>query len=149
METTDNKQFNNLEKAVLEWFVTNYKDENLTAQIRSTRLKEREWTKVGFYISMEVPHDLRPIDFPGLPQIRSVIDARPISSRILSKIKSFVKPEIKKNFALDGPFIKSEDIELNGGSVLFCKDGYINYLEMYAFGHLFKEHVGNFELSLT
>ena len=139
MENTNDKQFNDLEKAVLEWYVATYQDENLTAQIRSAKLKKRDWTGHGFYVYLETSHDLKPIDFSILPEVG-----------VKPPVHFFDDPKLKnrkRGFPIGGPDIEpSEDIEDGGGSLLWGEDGYIDCIEMYAFGHLFKEHVTNFKI---
>lgn len=115
-----NNQFNSLEKAILEWFINNYKDPGLIAQIKAAKLKYREWTKVGFYIGLEVPKNLPPINWSNF------------------KVKGF---------PISGPKIESDDIEFGGDVLLWGKNGYIDCMELVAFGSFFREHVRNFKLS--
>ena len=130
MENTNDKQFNDLEKAVLEWYVATYQDDNLTAQIKSAKPVKRDWTGHGFFTDLEVSNDLKPIDF--------------------STLKMLGKSDELRTRSIDGPCFKpSDDIELGGGSVLFVMDGHIDCLEFFAIGHIFKEHVTNFELCDT
>ena len=56
------KEFNKLERAILEWIIANISAADLIAQINAAALKEREWTKVGFYIDFNVPKTLNPIE---------------------------------------------------------------------------------------
>ena len=114
METE--KEFSALENAVLIWIVENNKDPNVIAQIKTVRFVDRKWTKVGFFVNLEV-------------------------SRILAPIG-----EISKQTIVSGPVIESEDIEFSATSFLFIKDGYLNFLEMAAAGSFFKETVSNFIL---
>ncbi|HUC02108.1 MAG TPA: hypothetical protein VMA75_04395 [Candidatus Paceibacterota bacterium] len=121
MESSSSKvQLNSLEKAILQWFAQRYKDENLSVQINTAKLKERKWTKTGFYIKLDVSSDANLVD--------------------INKLR-------KKGWPLDGPEIKSQDIDDGGGSVLWGKDGRITQIELYAYGNSFKENVGKFELS--
>ena len=91
----------------------------MTAQIENARLKERRWTKVGFYVDLEVSNDLKSIDWSSFK---------------------------KEGFPINGPDIESEDIEFGACSLLWGKNGYINCIELAAFGSFFKEHVKNFKL---
>jgi hypothetical protein len=124
----ENDQFNVLEKAILQWFVENYKDENLTAQIRAAKLKGRKWTRVGSYIELDIPMDARPVD----------------PDKLRSKDPS--KNSTRKGWPIDGPEIRSEDIEHGGGSLLWGKGGQVTSIEMYAYGRFFRENITNFEL---
>ncbi len=108
------KQFNILEKAVLNWIAGNSKDPNVIAQIKAVQFVERGWTKVGFYVKLAVPE--------GLGIIGS----------------------IEKRTVMNGPSIESKDIEFGGGSLIFCEKGYLDTLEMYANGSFFRENVTDF-----
>jgi len=136
MENKNDKQFNALEKAILEWYVTYYHDDNLTAQIRSAKFEKREWTRKGFYIDLKISYDLKPIDFSVLLEMVKPSD-------------DLKQKYIKGSFPISGPYIRSNDIEDGGRTLLFGKDGYITFLELYAFGEHFKEHITNFELCDT
>jgi len=113
-------QFSALEKAVLEWYAQHYSDPALIAQISAASLKQRTWTKVGFYVALNVPRQLNPIDF----------------SRIGTQA-----------FPIDGPRIEAEGIEHGGGSLLWGYNGYITQIEFYAFGNFFRETISNFVLT--
>ena len=110
--------FNNLETQIFEWFKNKYPDSILAQQLDSAKLCNREWTKVGFWVEFEVDKNLPKLDM---------------------KVYG-------GGFPIDGPEIKSKDVDCDGGSLLWGKDGYINCLEMYAHGDYFKEQVGDFEL---
>ena len=126
---SDDKQLNALERAVLQWFIENYKDDSLTAQISAARLKERKWTKVGFYIELDVPHNLSLLD----------------SSKIIDQKTTLRKGEkVNAIWPIDGPFLKSADIDAEGGVLLWGKDGYITTIEVYANGAFFNENVREF-----
>jgi hypothetical protein len=69
-------QFNELEKAVLNWFQSQGINTSLSKQIESAKFIRREWTKVGFYIHFGVDLNLAPIigtnfpiDGPGIESI--------------------------------------------------------------------------------
>jgi hypothetical protein len=127
----DKTQFNSLETAVLQWFAERYNDENLSAQIKAAKVKERRWTKAGFYVDLDIPLDVAPTDVKNLESQEVVQGGRPV----------------RKGWPIAGPEIESEDIEDGGGSLLWGKDGRITAIEMYAYGHLFKENIANFTLS--
>ncbi len=110
------KQFNILEKAILNWITENSKDPSIVAQTKAAQFVERKRTNVGFYVKLAVPE--------GLGIIGS----------------------IGKKTVVNGPGIESEDIEFNGGSLIFCEKGYLDTLEIYANGSFFKENVTNFKL---
>jgi hypothetical protein len=44
----------------------------------------------------------------------------------------------------DGPLIRSTGIDCDGGSILFMKNGYLGFLELYANGSFFKEDLTDF-----
>src|SRR5436190_24205396 len=114
------EDFNELELAILTWFRMHYKNERLSAQIESAKFLNREWTKVGFFVKLKISTELPPID------LRDFNDHWPI----------------------DGPNIQSADIEHGGGSILWGKEGYIDQIEIYAFGGYFNEKVNEFSLSV-
>jgi hypothetical protein len=113
-------EFNTLEKAVLEWYAQHYSDPALIAQVRAASLKQRTWTKVGFYVGLEVPRQLQPIDFDHIGT---------------------------KGFPIEGPHIEAAGIEHGGGSLLWGDNGYITQIELYAFGSFFREAISNFVLA--
>jgi hypothetical protein len=127
----DDKQFNDLEKAILQWFAENYKDENLTAQVKIAKLKERRWTKAGFYIDLDIPVDMALVDVNKLKSQKPLKEGKPI----------------RKGWPIAGPEIKSDDIADGGGALLWGKDGMISSVELYAYGHFFNEEVKKFALS--
>lgn len=113
------KDFNELERAVLDWFIEKYKDPNLTAQIRAAKLTKRTWTGVGFWIDMELSDKMAPLDASLYGQ-----NANPI----------------------DGPGITSPQIEDDGDALLWHKEGYLDWLELYCFGQNFAQEVRDFHL---
>jgi hypothetical protein len=112
------EDFNKLEIAVLAWLQTHYKNEPLSAQIESAKFISRKWTQVGFYVYLSVSAELRQLDMSDFQGRRHI----------------------------SGPEIQSVDVEHNGGSILWCKEGYINCIEMYTFGNYFNEKVTEFIL---
>ncbi|MFT3890151.1 MAG: hypothetical protein QM730_00820 [Anaerolineales bacterium] len=111
-------EFNELEIAIFKWFQENYANHQLSTQLQAAKLKHREWTGVGFFIDLDIPKDLQPINIG----------------------------DFKKHWPIHGPTLRSADIEYDGGSILWGEAGYIISLEMYAFGDFFKEHVREFSL---
>lgn len=111
--------FNELEAAVLNWCSRHYANERLTAQVESARFIKREWTVVGFYVYFDVSHELSPLD-----------------------LKDF------NGWPIGGPNIRSPDVHYGGGTMLWGwdREGYINCIEMFAFGDQFNEHVRVFSL---
>ena len=55
-------------------------------------------------------------------------------------------PTDEKIRTLDGPQIKSKKLEFGGGSILFLKKGYVEMLEVFAYGDTFPEYLDEFEL---
>lgn len=57
-------------------------------------------------------------------------------------------PKLNNNVpdVINGPNIISSNIENGGGCVIFQKNGYIELLELYAFGNYFEEKLNNFKL---
>ena len=121
--TSEETTFNDFEKAILEWFVTTYNDDNLTAQIRSARLIKRNYNSAGFYLDIELGE----------------------SAPMLS-VESLLKINNKKyKWPISGPtFGETEDIEHGGGALMWGEDGYIDCIEIYSITGI-KEHVKNFK----
>ncbi len=110
--------FNDLELAILRWLQHTYVNPQLSAQIDAAILAKREWTRVGFFVYLDVPRTLESI-----------------------------KPnDFGQGWPIDGPALESEDIEDGGGSIVWGTDGYIDCIEMYAYGSFFNQHVKSFEL---
>jgi len=91
----------------------------LILQIKTAKLKERKWTKVGFYVYLEIPENLQPINWSNF------------------KVEGF---------PIRGPKIESDDIEFGGDVLLWGKNGHIDHLELVSFGSFFKEHIENYKL---
>jgi hypothetical protein len=125
MERLMTDTFNALELAVLDWHRTYYNNDRLSAQINSAILVERDWTKHGFYINFEIDKQL-----PTL---------------ILNDFS--VLNHHGANWPLIGPFIHSPYIDIEAGSELWGKEGYIYCIEMFTFGDFFNENIGEFILS--
>ena len=124
------KEFNNLERAILQWFEAHYKDEHLTAQINAAKLKNRRWTKVGFYVDLDIPSDVATVDVGSLKHREPLRNDK----------------SVRKGWPIGGPEIKSKNVEDGGGSLLWGKAGRITTIEMYSYGHSFAENVTEFEL---
>jgi hypothetical protein len=110
--------FNKLELAFLDWLKKTYNHRELSDQVDTAKFVKREWTKVGFFVYFEVSRQLNPIDIS----------------------------DFGKGWPIDGPLLMSEDIQYGGDSIIWGKDGFINCLEMYAFGEFFNEQVTDFAL---
>ena len=110
--------FTTLERAVLDWLEETYRNERLTAQVNAATFNRRDWTKVGYYVYFDVPRDLPPLDLN----------------------------ELGGSWPVDGPGLKSEEIDHGGDTIFWGSDGYIDCMEMYSFGDYFSEEVREFEL---
>lgn len=113
------EELNDLELAILNWFRDHYESESLLAQISAAKFKNRKWTKVGFYVDLDVPAESSPIDLN----------------------------DFQGHWPINGPDIQSDDIEHGGISMLWGKEGRINCIEMAAIGSFFRERVKQFVLS--
>jgi hypothetical protein len=56
------KGFTELETAVLEWMATHLAVPHLSEQIHAASVTARDYTKVGFFTSLSVSHDLPAIE---------------------------------------------------------------------------------------
>jgi len=81
------------------------------------------------------------------------LDTAKLTHREWTKVGFYVNFQVDRNlkkwdrpFPIDGPEIKSNDIEHGGGSLLWGEDGYLNCLELYAYGNFFREEVEEFEI---
>ena len=81
------------------------------------------------------------------------LDTAKLTHREWTKAGFYIHFQVDRNsgkwdrpFPIDGPEIKSKDIEHGGGSLLWGEDGYLNCLELYAYGNLFKEEFEEFEI---
>jgi RNAse (barnase) inhibitor barstar len=75
----DGGKFNKLEKAILEWFAQKYKDSPaFVSQLKSAVFKKREANSAGFFIDLDVPRDLSPIDFQTFSIGGPYIDSKDI-----------------------------------------------------------------------
>ncbi len=110
--------FNRLEIDIFAWIKGKYPKSTLANQIASAKLISRRWSRVGFYLDFEV-------------------------DKSLPKLKM---EDYGGTFPISGPGIESEEIHNGGGSLLWGKDGYINSLELFAYGDYFKEEVNNYKL---
>jgi hypothetical protein len=111
--------FNELELSIFEWLKTNYNDGLLTSQINSAQFIKREWTKVGFFVELEVSKQLEPIN-----------------------LRNF-----EGHWPIYGPEIESDDIENGAGTLIWGKNGYLDCIEIFAWGNFCNEKVRKFKLS--
>ena len=110
--------FNRLETDIFEWFKRKYPKSTLADQLTNARLIHRKWTQAGFYVDIEV-------------------------DKTLPRLKM---DEYGGHFPISGPGIESEEIHHDGGCFLWGADGYVDCLEMYAYGGYFKEEVKDYTL---
>jgi hypothetical protein len=87
--------FNEFETAILRWFQLHYGHRELSAQIQSARLVKRNWTKVGFYVNFEISRKASPINLN----------------------------DFAGHWLIFGPQLRSADIQLGGGLMLWGQDG--------------------------
>ncbi len=110
--------FNRLEQDIFEWMKGKYPTSTLANQLSSAKLTSRRWSQVGFYVDLKV-------------------------DKSLPKLKM---EDCGGGFPISGPRIESEDIHNGGGSLFWGKDGYIDCLELFAYGDYFKEDVKKYKL---
>jgi hypothetical protein len=111
--------FTEFELAVLHWFQTHYGNAALWAQIDAASLVRRNWTGVGVYVYLDVSTKLAPLDLA----------------------------QFGCHWPIDGPQLDSSAIEYGGGAILWGKAGFIDCIEMNAYGGYFRELVPDFNLS--
>jgi hypothetical protein len=116
--TLMSNDFNPLELAIFAWLKKTDAHRQLSAQLDSAKLVKRDWTKVGFFVRFEVSKELDPID----------------------------PDDFGAGWPIDGPGLKSEAIHYGGDSLIWGTNGYLDCLELYAFGDYFNEEVEDFEL---
>jgi hypothetical protein len=110
--------FNQLEQDIFQCIRGEYPKSRLAIQLASTKLVNRRWTRVGFYVDFEV-------------------------DKSLPKLKM---EDYGGSFPINGPGIESDEIHHGGGSLLWGKDGYIDRLEMFAYGDYFREEMKSYKL---
>jgi hypothetical protein len=106
-----------LESGILNWIAGHYGHAPLKSQIDQALVVRREHTGAGFYTHLAIPVDLPPV----------------------------AKGELPGN-PLEGPGIISDQMQDGGGSLLWLKEGFVNFLEVYAFGDEFPEDLREFKL---
>jgi hypothetical protein len=106
-----------LEEAVLDRIIDKYQLPKIQDQLAGITGITREYTVVGVFV-----------DFTLAPAVPSI-----------------PKEQIPSN-PLSGPALRSPGIHLEGGSILFLKDGKIDCLEMYAHGDYFQKNITDFTL---
>ncbi len=103
--------YNILENNVLSWNLSGNHEilQELRQQYHSSRVKKRQFTGVGFYTDIVVPHIIPPLHH---------------------------KYPVKKNFTIGlvGARPRSGNIAMEVGFVIFVKDGYLKMLEGYTYG---------------
>jgi hypothetical protein len=110
--------FNDLERAVLNWFKDHYPSVRLAEQIDAAQFRRREWTRVGYHVHLYVPRQLRPLNLS----------------------------EVGSRWPISGPDIESDDVEHGGGTLVWGNEGYVDSIEIFAFGHFFRQDVQEFRL---
>lgn len=58
----ENERFNKLEQSIIDWLIENNKDKALIDQLKVVQCIERKYTKLGFFISLSVPKELKQIN---------------------------------------------------------------------------------------
>lgn len=109
--------FTVFEQAILDWYVSEYHDKALSAQLRAAKLLKRKYDGVGFSLSLEVSRSFGPVDAKELGQVTVEKDG----TRTVT-LWPILGPELG-----DSP-----DITLGGGCLLWGEDGYVNRLEIYS-----------------
>lgn len=81
------------------------------------------------------------------------IESAKLTEREWTKVGFYVNFQVNgeldkcaEAFPITGPSIRSKDIHLGGGSLLWGEGGYLNCLELYAYGDFFKEEIEDFEI---
>lgn len=54
--------FNKFERAVLDSIIERNEDANLVAQVKAAQFVKRDWTRIGFFVTLNVPKDTAPIE---------------------------------------------------------------------------------------
>jgi hypothetical protein len=112
--------FNNLETAIIKWFIEHYTGTPISMQLKTAQFISREWTKAGFYVNFKVE-----------------------DNQSNSLLNSLVKPT---KIPVEGPAIIASGIEHGAGSLLWGQNGFLNCLEMYSNGGAFAENILDFSL---
>lgn len=110
------------EAAVLAWIVKQSDDVALREQLARVKVVNRDYTVVGCYSVLSVPHDA------------------PVSTGPYST-----------HGPLDGPHFESEAVEHGGGTLLWFEGGRAQSLEIYVYGDYFPANhaeLGEFRLSV-
>lgn len=111
--------FRPLELAIFAWLKQTYQNPRLNAQIDSARCIGRRYTGLGFFIEFSVDITLPPLSLDDWKRGR---------------------------WPIDGPYIQSEGIDIGGDSLLWGTEGYIDCLELVAYGDFFQELIDSFKL---
>ncbi len=98
------------EAAVFRWIATRMDDPVLTSQLVSAVVLERDHTRVGCYSQL------------GLPKGAAVMTAK-----------------YGLRGPINGPTFESPELEHGGGTLLWCKEGLVDCLEVYSHGDFFPE----------
>jgi hypothetical protein len=96
------------------------------------------------------------IDYYKDPKLTAQIQTAKLVHREWTKVGFWVQLKVSKDVAsindadglpIDGPLIHSNDIDYAAIALLWSNDGYINEIEMAAYGDFFNENVSDFTLS--
>lgn len=87
--------------------------------------------------------------------LNSQINSAKFVKREWTKVGYYVNFEIDKSLGkidfkssnINGPFIKTTEIQDGGGTIIWEKDGFIKCIEMFAYGNSFNEEISDFELT--
>ena len=111
--------FNTLELAIFDSIKRTYPFDEIRAQIDAAKLKDRDFTGVGFFVDINVSLELQPIDLIKLTNETTIT----------------------------GPSIKTEILEYGAWCHVFLTDGYLSCLEIYTLGsENFPEAMNSFEI---
>lgn len=111
------RQFNPLERALLDWFASHHGAPELAAQLAGARVLRREYSVVGYHIWLNLAPDAEPI------------------------------PPAARKSPMSGPGIASKDIDEGGSTQLWInEEGFVDCLEMRSNGGHFAETITQFEL---
>ena len=111
------RQFNPLERELLDWFASHHGAPALAAQLAGARVLRREYSVVGYHIWLKLAPDAEPV------------------------------PAAARKSPVAGPGIASKDIDEGGSTQLWInEEGFVDCLEMWAKAGHFAETVEQFEI---
>ena len=113
-------EFTKIELAVLDWIATHSTSPELQDQLCNAQPIERQFTGKGSYTMLKV-------------------------LGVHGRLPKFTPPDYP-NGPVHGPEIRSPEIEIGACSLLWLEDGYVDCLELAAYGDSFPEEVESFSL---